>query len=95
MACTMRLSVVADPDYAGSAGIEHLDHLQQALQQALIQQDWLEVQRLDKICAAVVDRVVAARHESADDLVIALSQLKDVYRHLIYGCQAKVASMAV
>jgi HPt (histidine-containing phosphotransfer) domain-containing protein len=95
MACTMALSLVDDPDYAGRAGIEQLDQLQQALQQALIQQNWLEVQRLDKICAAVVNKVVAARHEVTDDLVTALSQLKDVYRHLINGCQAKVASMAV
>jgi hypothetical protein len=92
----MALSLVDDPDYAGSAGIKYIEQLQQSLQRALAQENWVEVQRLDKVCAALIDKVVAAsREEETGELVIALSQLKDVYRHLIYGCQAKVASMAV
>lgn len=91
----MVLSLVDDPDYAGSAGINYIEQLQQALQRALAQENWVEVQRLDKVCAALIDKVVAASHADTGELVIALSQLKDVYRHLIYGCQAKVASMAV
>lgn len=92
----MALSLVDDPDYAGSAGIKYIEQLQQSLQRALAQENWVEVQRLDQVCAALIDKVVAAsREEETGELVIALSQLKDVYRHLIYGCQAKVASMAV
>lgn len=91
----MVLSLVDDPDYAGSAGINYIEQLQQALQRALAQENWVEVQRLDKVCAVLIDKVVTASHADTSELVIALSQLKDVYRHLIYGCQAKVASMAV
>jgi flagellar protein FliT len=91
----MALSLLTGPDYQDGAGVDQLHQIQQALVQALAQQDWLEVRRLDRACAALVDRVIAANPHHGSDLVAALSALKDVYRHLVYGCQQKVASMAI
>lgn len=91
----MALSLLTCPNYRDGAGIDQLQQMQQALMQALAQQDWLEVRRLDRACAALVDRVIAANLNHGSELVAVLSELKDVYHHIIYGCQQKVASMAV
>lgn len=91
----MALAILADPDYSGDAGVQQVRLLQQALSQALVQQDWFEVRRLDKACAALVDKVIAANSGGGTALVLALNELKGVYSNCISGCQQKVASMAV
>lgn len=91
----MALKILADLDYSGEAGVNHVRLLQQSISRALAQQDWLEVRRLDNACAALVDKVIAANNSDDRALVLALSELKGVYSSLIAGCQQKVASMAV
>lgn len=91
----MTIKILETPNYVGAAGVEQVRALQSALVFALEQQRWLEVQRLDKTCAALVNRVVAANGNNAAALIEVLSELKGVYSHLLNGCEAKVASMAV
>jgi hypothetical protein len=91
----MSIAIVSRPDYKGDAGVQQVRNLQQALVVALKQQDWIAVQRLDRSCAALIDKVVAANRCDGATLVLALSELKGVYSNLIDGCQEKVASMAV
>lgn len=91
----MSIAIVSRPDYKGDAGVQQVRNLQQALVAALKQQDWIAVQRLDRSCAALIDKVIAANRCDGASLVLALSELKGVYSNLIDGCQEKVASMAV
>lgn len=91
----MSLQVMADIDYTGSAGIQQIMDMQQALIAALAEQNWLEVRRLDQACAALVDKVIAANRANTQALLPALNTLKKVYLHMLSGCQQKVASMAV
>ena len=91
----MSIKMLDTLDYTGDAGVQQVQTLQSALVLALQQQEWHEVRRLDKACAALVNRVIAANGNNTGALIAALSELKSVYSHLISGCQAKVASMAV
>jgi flagellar protein FliT len=91
----MELRLVENPDYIGEAGAQQVRSLQQALTLAMASQDWSEVRRLDKACAALVEKIIAANTHDGDDLLIILRELKDVYSDLICNCRKKVASMAV
>lgn len=91
----MALHALANPNYEGSAGLQQLRALQIAMVDALQRQDWLEVRRLDKVCPALIDKVISANRADASALVVALNELKSVYADIIGGCQKKVASMAV
>lgn len=91
----MAINVLADLDYAGEAGLQHVRALKHGLACAMAAQDWLEVRRLDSACAAMVNKVIAANASDGGALVLALSELKGVYASVISGCQQKVASMAV
>lgn len=91
----MTVAIVSSPDYTGEAGVQQVRNLQRALVVALKQQDWMVIQRLDRSCAGLIDKVIAANRCDGATLVLALSELKGVYSNLIDGCQKKVASMAV
>lgn len=91
----MSLAVIPTPDYSGAAGISELHAMQLAMLAALESQDWLAVKRLDKSCAALVDKVIAANIHDPRSLLAPLGELKIIYRSLLWHCHEKVASMAV
>lgn len=91
----MALVMVASPNYQASAGLAQVRDLQQALVTALKHQNWLEVQRLDRSCAALIEKVISANRDDSETLFLALNELKSVYSCLINRCQEKVASMAI
>lgn len=91
----MPLHSVPRPDYRGEAGIAHLTALRQELVEALRDEDWHRVRDLDRACAGVINRVVAANREDGTALVRALSELKGVYSNLIDRCQREVMEMAL
>lgn len=91
----MSLQLLPDPDYTGNHGLLQVRSMQLALTRALNDQNWLEVRRLDKICAVLVDRVIAANPGDTAALIATLEELKDVYSNLIGGCGVKVASKAL
>lgn len=78
------LQALPEPDYCGRAGVAHVLELCRALVSASEQGDWAQVQRLDRLCSPLVDRVVAA--SDPDDSVAlteALMQLRAIYRDLL------------
>ena len=90
----MSLHKVKAIDYSGLSGVLQVRFLQQALEQALLQEDWPKVRRLDRTCVVLIDKVIAANKEDKTILILALSELKDVYAGLIMQCQCEVAAMA-
>lgn len=91
----MPLAAVPRPDYQGDSGVHQLRQLQRELIKALREGDWLRVRELDRACAGLVDRVVAANHEDGTTLVSALIELKGVYSNLIDSCHSEVLKMAL
>lgn len=90
----MPLQLVKHVDYAGNAGIYQVRNLQRALNEALEQEDWAEVRKLDRTCALVIDKVIAANQHDGNTLATALGELKGVYANLIVQCKREVAAMA-
>ena len=105
----MPLLLVTAPDYHGATGVLQVTTLQHDLSVALVCEDWAMVRRLDKACITLIDKVIAANNgDSKNDnnendysdndaskaLILALSELKDVYANLIMKCHHKVAAMA-
>lgn len=85
---------VGNPKYKGQAGVLAMRSLQEALNQALRDEDWVRVRHLDRICVLLIDRVVAANKDDKTTLVLALGELKGVYAGLIAQCQQQVSLMA-
>ncbi len=86
----MAIRLVPDPQYVGEAGIMAMRNLQQELTKALRCEDWEKIRHLDRICALLIDRVIAANRNDKSTLVCALSELKGVYAGLIAQCQREV-----
>lgn len=86
----MAIHLVPEPEYAGEAGIMAMRSLQQELTNALRLEDWEKIRHLDRICALLIDRVIAANRNDKSTLVCALSELKGVYAGLIAQCQREV-----
>ena len=91
----MALSAVPNPDYHGEAGVEQVRQLRNELVQALQAEDWWTVRELDRACAGLVERVIAANGGDGTALVRALSELKGVYANLIEQCQEEVLKLAL
>ncbi|MAN50821.1 MULTISPECIES: hypothetical protein [unclassified Marinimicrobium] len=91
----MALSAVPNPDYHGEAGVEQVRQLRNELVQALRAEDWWTVRELDRACAGLVERVIAANGGDGTALVRALSELKGVYANLIEQCQEEVLKLAL
>lgn len=91
----MSLRLVAMPDYSGTQGLAQLRHMQRALIRAQGAEEWARVRDLDRACAHLVEKVVAANRHDQSILVQALSELKGVYANLIDRCQKEVSSMAL
>ncbi len=91
----MGLSAVPSSDYRGEAGVEQVRRLRNELVEALRAEDWFAVRELDRACAGLVERVVAANGENGTALVQALSELKGVYANLIEQCQEEVLKLAL
>lgn len=91
----MSLHLVAEPDYTGAEGLAQLRELQRALISAQNAEDWVRVRELDRACAHLVEKVIAANRSDPSTLVQALSELKGVYASLIDRCQREVSSMAL
>ena len=90
----MSLHLVQPVDYSGQSGVMQVRHLQQALSDALLVEDWNQVRKLDQTCAALIDKVIDANQDDASALARALNELKGVYASLIVQCKREVASMA-
>lgn len=86
----MILRLVPAPDYSGESGVLAMRSLQQALTNALQQEDWAAIRRLDRICVVLIDKVIAANRHDKSTLIRALSELKGVYAGLIAQCQQEV-----
>jgi flagellar protein FliT len=86
----MNMHLVPDPVYHGEAGIHAMRGIQRELAKALQQEEWDKVRHLDRICALLIDRVVAANRDDKTTLVRALAELKGVYAGLIAQCQREV-----
>ncbi|WP_323814783.1 hypothetical protein [Cellvibrio sp. NN19] len=86
----MAIHLVSAPEYVGAAGIMAMRGLQQELTNALQVEDWEKIRHLDRICALLIDRVVAANRNDKSTLVCALNELKGVYAGLIAQCQREV-----
>jgi len=90
----MNLCLVQPVDYSGQSGVMQVRHLQQALTNALVLEDWDQVRKLDQTCAALIDKVIDANQNDEGALSKALNELKGVYASLIVQCKREVASMA-
>jgi flagellar protein FliT len=86
----MTLRLVPEPEYSGQAGVMAMRSMQQALTQALAQEDWARISHLDRICTLLTDKVIAANRDDKAMLICALSELKGVYANLIAQCQQEV-----
>lgn len=86
----MSLYPVPTPDYRGEAGIAAMRGLQRELTEALRQDDWECVRRLDRLCVLLIDRVIVANRHDKKTLIRALSELKGVYSGLLAQCQREV-----
>jgi flagellar protein FliT len=90
----MALQLVSEPDYRGASGLVLLRELQRDITAALHAEDWLRVRELDRSCASLVERLIAANPDDLSILVLALSELKGVYANLIQRCQHEADAMA-
>ena len=86
----MAIRLVSTPEYTGEAGIMAMRNLQQELARALQVEDWEKIRHLDRICAVLIDKVIAANRNDKTTLVCALNELKGVYAGLIAQCQREV-----
>ena len=86
----MALHLVAK-DYSGIAGVLQVRNLQHDLSIALENADWVKVGRLDQVCNLLINKVIAANKDS-EALILALSELKDVYAGLLTQCRQEVAA---
>ncbi len=75
------------------AGVLQVRNLRRDLSLALEREDWLMVSRLDRACVVLVDNVIAASKDDSNALILALSELKEVYAGLLIECNHKVAAM--
>ncbi len=91
----MALHAVPNPDYRGDAGLDQIAELRRELIKALRAEDWPRVRELDRACAGLVERVIAANRDNGSALVSALSELKGVYANLIDRCHQEVLEMAL
>ncbi|WP_347330263.1 hypothetical protein [Marinimicrobium locisalis] len=91
----MALQAVPTPDYQGDAGLGQIAELRRELVKALRAEDWPRVRELDRACAGLVERVIAANREDRSALVRVLSELKGVYANLIDRCHQEVLSLAL
>lgn len=91
----MSLVAVPDPDYRGGEGVQQIHGLRRELVDALRAGDWPRVRELDRACAGLVDRVVAANSGEARALAEALTELKRVYAELLDSCHHEVARLAL
>ncbi|MDQ2078105.1 hypothetical protein [Marinimicrobium sp. ABcell2] len=91
----MALQLAAEPDYRGAPGLALLRQMQRDIISALQAEDWLRVRELDRSCAALVEKIVAANGDDPSTLVQALSELKGVYANLIQQCHREAKAMAL
>lgn len=91
----MTVQLVAEPSYEGANGLSLLRQVQQDLFDALAAENWQRVRELDRTCAALVERVIAANRAEPSMLVGALRELKGVYASLIQQCQLEVSALAL
>jgi flagellar protein FliT len=85
------LQSVQDINYKGEAGIEALRSIQFDLNLAAKEEDWDKIRQLDRICASVIEKVIAANQSDTSTLVRALAELKGVYANLLFRCQQELA----
>jgi flagellar protein FliT len=79
----MPLHLVSAVDYSGTAGIMQVRRLQRDLTQALANEDWAMLRRLNKACALLMDKLITANKNNNSALVLAMRELKDVYACLL------------
>lgn len=60
----MTLTVVPEPEYRGEKGLVALRQLRKSMRRALKDQDWMAIDRLDRSCGIVVDRVLEIAMEA-------------------------------
>ena len=83
------LKVVEPLRYDGTYGVEILAELRAAMLKALVTENWLELQRLDKTCSAVVSRVLECPNRDFEGLQVELTVLKSIYWQALSECQER------
>ncbi len=74
--------------------VEQLQHTSTALRDALAQQDWQAVGKLDLQCRQAVDSAMADPHQQNDELRERMQELLDLYRELVSVCQTEQQRIA-
>lgn len=74
--------------------VEQLQNTSTALRDALAQQDWQAVGKLDLQCRQAVDSAMADPHQENDELRERMEELLDLYRELVSVCQAEQQRIA-
>lgn len=74
--------------------VEQLQHTSTALRDALAQQDWQAVGRLDLQCRQAVDNAMSDPHQNNDELRERMQELLDLYQDLVSACQSEQQRIA-
>lgn len=74
--------------------VEQLQYTSTALRDALAQQDWQAVGKLDLQCRQAVDSAMADPHQQNDELRERMQELLDLYRELVSVCQTEQQRIA-
>ena len=69
--------------------VEQLQHTSSALRDALAQQDWQAVGRLDLQCRQAVDNAMSDPHQNSDALRERMQELLDLYHEMVSICQGE------
>lgn len=83
------LQIVENPSYDGAEGVRVIAQLRKSMCAALKAENWLELQRLDKTCSAVVAKVLACENRDFDGLQLELTILKSIYWQALSECQER------
>lgn len=83
------LKAVEPLRYDSEHGVEILTQLRKAMLKALISEDWLELQRLDRTCSAVVARVLECPDRDFEGLQVELTVLKSIYWQALSECKER------
>lgn len=83
------LKVVEPLRYDSEHGVAILTQLRKAMLKALICEDWLELQRLDRTCSAVVARVLECPERDFEGLQVELTVLKSIYWQALSECKER------
>lgn len=83
------LKAVESLRYDGAHGVAILTQLRTAMLKALISEDWLELQRLDRTCSAVVARVLECPERDFEGLQVELTVLKSIYWQALSECKER------